>query len=127
MCIRDRVYAVDLQEGMLNIVRNKVKGTQLESSIELIKCDKDKISVPEKFDFILAFYMVHEVPDKVKFFESMKNYLNENGTMLIVEPKFFHVTKKEFESTISTAEKMGFKSSTGPKLWFSFSTILKKI
>ena len=122
-----KLYSVDLQEGMLNLIKKKIAGTELESRIHLIKSDADGFSLPEKVDFILAFYMVHEVPDKAKFFESMKNYLNENGTLLIVEPKFFHVTKKEFESTISTAEKMGFKSSTGPKLWFSFSTILKKI
>ena len=120
-----KVYAVDLQEGMLQIVRNKVQGTSLEKIIQLIKCEKDGIVIPEKVDFILAFYMVHEVPDKDKFFATIKNFLNDRGELLIVEPKLFHVSKKEFASTISKAEAVGFKAAEGAKLPFSFSSVLK--
>ena len=119
-----KVFSVDMQEGMLQIIRNKINGTSLEGIINLIKCEQDEIMVPEKVDFILAFYMVHEVPDKDKFFRAMKNILNEKGAFLIVEPKFFHVTKKEFAVTISKAEAAGFKVTQGPKLAFSFSAIL---
>lgn len=120
-----KVFSVDLQEGMLQKLRNKIHGTTIEGTINPIKCEHDKINVPEKVDFILAFYMVHEVTNKDRFFESLKNILNNNGELLIVEPKFFHVSKKEFNSTIEKAEKVGFKSSKGPKLPFSFSSILK--
>jgi ubiquinone/menaquinone biosynthesis C-methylase UbiE len=120
-----KVFAVDLQEGMLQKLRNKINGTPLEQIIQLIKCEKDKIVVPEKVDFILAFYMVHEVPDKNKFFTALKNYLNDGGEFLIVEPKLFHVSKKEFASTISKAEAAGFKAAEGPKLSFSFSSELR--
>lgn len=120
-----KVFSVDMQEGMLQIIRDKIRGTTLEGIINLIKCEQDEIIVQEKVDFILAFYMVHEVPDKDKFFRSMKNILNEKGAFLIVEPKFFHVTKKEFAVTIGKAEAAGFKTTQGPKLAFSFSTLLK--
>ena len=120
-----KVYSIDLQEGMLQKLRNKIYGTPLEKIIQPIKCEKDKIVVPEKVDFILAFYMVHEVPDKDKFFATLKNILLENGEFLIVEPKLFHVSKKEFASTISKAEAVGFKAGEGPKLAFSFSSVLK--
>lgn len=120
-----KVFSVDMQEGMLQIIRNKINGTTLEGIINLIKCEQDEIIVPEKVDFILAFYMVHEVPNKDKFFRAMKNILNEKGAFLIVEPKFFHVTKKEFAVTIGKAEAAGFKTTQGPKLAFSFSTLLK--
>jgi ubiquinone/menaquinone biosynthesis C-methylase UbiE len=120
-----KVYAVDLQEGMLQKLHDKIKGTSLEKIIQLIKCDKDKIVIPEKVDFILAFYMVHEVPDKDKFFRTLINFLNDKGKCLIVEPKLFHVSKKEFASTISKAEKVGFKATKGPRLPFSFSSLLK--
>jgi ubiquinone/menaquinone biosynthesis C-methylase UbiE len=120
-----KVYAVDLQEGMLQKLRIKIRGTSLEKVIQLIKCEKDKIVLPEKVDFILAFYMVHEVPDKEKLFLTLKNILNENGEFLIVEPKLFHVSKNEFASTISKAEAVGFKAAEGPKLPFSFSSLLK--
>jgi len=120
-----KVYAVDLQEGMLQKVHDKIRGTSLEKIIQLIKCEKDKIVIPEKVDFILAFYMVHEVPDKDRLFTTLKNFLNDRRELLIVEPKLFHVSKKEFASTISKAEAIGFKSAEGPKLPFSFSSLLK--
>jgi ubiquinone/menaquinone biosynthesis C-methylase UbiE len=110
---------------MLQKLRIKIRGTSLEKVIQLIKCEKDKIVLPEKVDFILAFYMVHEVPDKEKLFLTLKNILNENGEFLIVEPKLFHVSKNEFASTISKAEAVGFKAAEGPKLPFSFSSLLK--
>ena len=121
-----KVYSVDMQEGMLKKISSKIQGTELEERIKLIKCEQDRINVPGKVDFILAFYMVHEVPDKDNYFEELKNILNENGKFLIVEPKFFHVSKKEFKVTIGKAEKAGFKSTKGPKLPFSFSAILLK-
>ncbi len=120
-----KVYSVDLQEGMLQKLHNKINGTPLEPIIKLVKCEKDKIVVPEKVDFILAFYMVHEVPDKNKFFATLKNILNDGGEFLIVEPKLFHVSKKEFALTIRKAETAGFKSAEGPKLPFSFSSVLR--
>ncbi len=119
-----KVYSVDLQEGMLNLIRKKIADTELESRIHLIKSEVNGFNVPEKVDFILAFYMVHEVPDKDNLFKLLKNTLIENGRFLIVEPKLFHVSKKEFELTLRKAERAGFKITNGPKLGFSHSAIL---
>ena len=91
----------------------------------MVKCDQDKINISEKVDFILAFYMVHEVPDKNSFFKELKNALKETGEFLLVEPKLFHVSQKEFELTTRLAENNGFKIYPGPKLSFSRSAILK--
>jgi ubiquinone/menaquinone biosynthesis C-methylase UbiE len=121
---KGKVISADLQEGMLQKLRSKIKGTIFENRIALVKCDKDNINVSGKADFILAFYMVHEVPDKEKLFVSLKNILKENGQILIVEPKLFHVTKKEFASTIEKSVKAGFKAKEGPMLPFSFSALL---
>jgi ubiquinone/menaquinone biosynthesis C-methylase UbiE len=121
-----KVFSIDLQEGMLQKLRNKIQGTPLEEIIATIKCETDEIIVDEKIDFILAFYMVHEVPNKKLLFETLKNILNYDGKMLIVEPKFFHVSKKEFNLTIKEAEQIGLISTQGPKLPFSFSALLKK-
>jgi ubiquinone/menaquinone biosynthesis C-methylase UbiE len=121
-----KVFSVDLQEGMLQKIRAKIKGTQLEKIIIPIKCEQDAINVPEKVDFILAFYMVHEVPDKDKLFAALWALLDDNGQFLIVEPKMFHVSKAEFGITKEKAEQAGFKVSPGPKLPFSFSAVLTK-
>jgi ubiquinone/menaquinone biosynthesis C-methylase UbiE len=120
-----KVISADLQDGMLQKLSTKIKGTALEERIRLVKCDKDKIDISERVDFILAFYMVHEIIDKKRFFKELKNILNEKGQFLIVEPKLFHVSQKEFELTTKLAENNGFKIYQGPKLSFSWSAILK--
>lgn len=120
-----KIFSVDLQEGMLQKIRNKIHGTELEERIKLIKSEEDQINVPDKVDFILAFYMVHEVPNKNRLFGALKNVLDEKGQFLVVEPKLFHVTKKEFGLTMQIAERAGFRVTQGPKLPFSFSAILK--
>ncbi len=120
-----KVISADLQEGMLKKLSKKIKGTELEERIKLVKCDQDKINISERVDFILAFYMVHEVPDKNSFFNELKNVLKEKGEFLLVEPKLFHVSQKEFELTTRLAETNGFKIYPGPKLPFSRSAILK--
>jgi ubiquinone/menaquinone biosynthesis C-methylase UbiE len=121
---RGRVISADLQEGMLQKLMDKTRGTDLEERIELIKCDKDKINVVGRVDFILAFFMVHEVPDKHSLFRQMKVILNEKGRVLLVEPKLFHVSRREFESTIRLAEGVGFKTSKGPSVRFSWAAVL---
>jgi ubiquinone/menaquinone biosynthesis C-methylase UbiE len=121
-----KVISADLQEGMLQKLSNKIKGTELEERIKLVKCDKSKINISEQVDFILAFFMVHEVPDKNSFFGELKNVLKGKGQLLLAEPRLFHVSRKEFELTIMLAKDKGFKIYQGPKLLFSWSAILKK-
>jgi len=63
-----RVIAADLQERMLQKLKKKIQGTELEERILLHKCEQRKIGLQEKVDFILAFYMLHEVPVKELYF-----------------------------------------------------------
>jgi ubiquinone/menaquinone biosynthesis C-methylase UbiE len=121
---KGKVISADLQDGMLQKLANKISGTELEERIKMVKCDKDKLNVTEKIDFGLAFFMVHEIPDKGPFFKELKSILNEKGQILMVEPKLFHVSKKGFEATTKIAEHAGFKLNIGPRLPLCWSVIL---
>ncbi len=120
-----RVIASDLQEGMLHKLRDKICGTELENRITLHKCKENRIGVSEKIDFVLAFYMVHEVPNQEEFFNEMRVMLNPKGQVLIVEPPF-HVSKRMFEETIRKARDSGFTPVKGPKVVLNKTVILKK-
>jgi len=120
---RGKVFAVDLQQGMLDKVSAKVKGTELDSIIKLHKCSETSIGLKEKVDFALAFYVVHEVPNQTKFFAEIKALLKANARLLVVEPKF-HVSKKEFEETVRKAKAVGFKEIKSPKIFFSRPVLL---
>ena len=111
-----RVIGADLQEGMLNIVRGKIKGTELENRIVLHKCGQDKIGLTEKVDFVLMFYMVHEVPNKNSLFTEIAKLLNPNGKVLLVEPPI-HVSKAAFEETLQIAQNCGLKVISRPKMF----------
>jgi len=80
-----RVIASDLQEGMLGKLRDKIKGTELEERIILHKCGKNKIALSENVDFVLAFYMVHEISNHDEFFSEIESLLRPNGQVFIVE------------------------------------------
>jgi ubiquinone/menaquinone biosynthesis C-methylase UbiE len=118
-----RVVAVDLQEKMLEKVRKKIKGTDSEKIIELHKCEPDTLGVAEKVDFVLAFWMIHEVPDMQKLFIELKSILKSAGKIFIAEPKF-HVTKSDFEMMIKMLEKTGFEITGRPKVCISRAVLL---
>lgn len=120
-----RVIASDLQEGMLRKIRNKIRGTEIEERIILHRCEEDKIGITEQVDFVLAFYMVHEIPHQDMFFKEIASVLKTNGLILIVEPRF-HVSKKAFKQTIEKAQDAGLIPCEGPKVIFSKTVILKK-
>jgi ubiquinone/menaquinone biosynthesis C-methylase UbiE len=119
-----RVISADLQAGMLQELKLKIKGTVLERRITPVQCERGNINVSDHVDFILAFYMVHEVPEKAALFQQLRVVLKKNGKILLVEPKLFHVTKTEFEMTLGVAEKAGFTVTEGPKLFLSWSAVL---
>jgi ubiquinone/menaquinone biosynthesis C-methylase UbiE len=120
-----RVIASDLQEGMLQKIREKIQGTKLEKRIVLHKCEADRIGVEEKVDFALAFYMVHELPDQDSFLKEIASLLKPNGRFLIVEPPF-HVSKKAFEETIKKAGDAGLTVAERPRIFLSKAVLLKK-
>ena len=118
------VIASDLQEGMLRKLRKKIQGTELEKRIILHKCKEDELGVSEDVDFVLAFYMVHEVPDQEKLFNEIKSILKPNGQIFIIEPPF-HVSKAAFEETVRIAQNAGFSPVKRPKVFLSKTVILK--
>ena len=120
-----KVIAADLQEGMLDKVRQKIKGTEFEKIIELHKCREEYVGLSEKVDFILAFYMIHEVSDKEKLFEELKSVLKPDGKIFIVEPKL-HVSKRSFENMIEKVKGIGFHVSAIPGFSLSRAAVLTK-
>jgi ubiquinone/menaquinone biosynthesis C-methylase UbiE len=120
-----KVIAADLQQGMLDRIKKKIKGTEIENIIELHKCEEDRIGISKMVDFVLAFYMVHEVPDKDKFLKEIYSILKPEGTFFIIEPSF-HVSKKAFEETVNRADTIGFSQVKRPGMMLSRAVVLKK-
>lgn len=118
-----KVIAADLQDGMLETVNKKIKGTDLEQRIELHKCGKNEIGITEKVDFVLCFYMIHEVPNQVNLFNELKSILKPNGKVYIIEPKI-HVSEKAFGQMIHRLTETGFEIIDRPNVFFSKTALL---
>ena len=120
-----RVIAADLQEGMLEKVGHKIRGTELERRVTLHKCQEDRIGLMETVDFALAFYVVHEIPHQAAFFEELASIVKPCGFLLVVEPPF-HVSKMEFEETIGRAISAGFTVVDKPRIFPNKTVLLRR-
>jgi ubiquinone/menaquinone biosynthesis C-methylase UbiE len=120
-----KVISVDIQEEMLQILRQKSEDAGLDNRIILHKSRPDGIGVREKVDFALAFYMVHEVTDKVGFLREVASLLKPNGRFLIVEPRH-HVSKSSFEEIVEVAESTGLRLISRHKVLFSRAVLLRR-
>ena len=120
-----RVIASDLQEGMLQRVRRKITGTDFEQRITLHKTEEHKIGLSENVDFVLAFYVVHEVPDQEHLLKEIVSLLKPNGQLFIAEPSF-HVSNKAFEETVEIARAAGLLPVERPNVFLSNTALMEK-
>lgn len=119
------VIAADLQEAMLSKLKDKIKNINFEKKISFLKVEKGKLGLSDDFDFILVFYMLHEVPDQIKFLKELFNHLKPNGKILISEPKF-HVNKQDFQKSVNIINDIGFKIIEKPSIFLSRSIVIQK-
>lgn len=117
-----RVFAIELQAKMLEITEKRAKRAGVDQRLELHQCTPDNLGIQEKVDFILAFYMVHEVNDQSDFFDQLLSNLNPDGKILIVEPKF-HVAAADFQKTLETAGAAGLQLCERPPIRFSHTAV----
>ncbi len=120
-----RVIACDLQQGMLEKLNDKIRDTEMERRITLHRCREDRIGVSGAVDFVLAFYLVHELSDQGAFFAEMASILEPHGRILLAEP-LFHVGQRAFAETLATAEGAGLLPGAKAKVPFSRAVILRK-
>ena len=120
-----KVIAVDMQEEMLAIIQNKINGKPIANNIVLHKCSQDSINVREKVDFVLMFYMVHEVPSKENLFNEVLPLINKGGLLMIAEPGVLPAA--EFNGMVQNLKDRGFEEYQKIRIMFSKSIVLKKL
>jgi len=117
------VIAADLQPKMLEKMKMKISGTNLEKRVEAHLCQDDRIGISKKVDFVLAFWMVHEVPDQQGLFEELKSILKPGGRIWVIEPKI-HVSEKSFKKMINLLESASLEIVDRPKVSLSRTALL---
>lgn len=123
-----RVYAVDLQPRMIGALERRVRRAKLAGTVETRICPADTMGVSDldgSIDLVLAFYLVHEVPDVERFFREVRQALRPGGCCVVLEPAG-HVSEEAFESTLETARGAGFSITAGPDVYKSHTAVLKR-
>ena len=120
-----RVIACDLQDGMLRKLGAKIQGTPFEMQIRIHQCEARAIGWSGHVDFILAFYVLHELPDQRAVFQEMASILKPEGRILVVEPPF-HVSRAAFAETLAIAHRSGLMRVEQPRVFLSKAALLRK-
>jgi len=124
-----RVYAVDLQEEMLGIVRNNMEAESLINRVTTHQRMPDSLNLPPDlagtFDAAFAIFVVHEVPDPEKLFGEIKAHLKPGGTLFFSEPPII-VPGGEFRGKVALLEKMGFRLIDRSWFFLNRAAVLKK-
>ncbi len=119
-----KVVAVDMQEGMLQKLEAKASEKGLTDRIVSRQCSAESLGVQEKADFVLAFYVVHEIPDKENFFAETASFLAPQAALLFAEPPG-HVSKGDFEKCLQYAKNAGFDVVKRPRILMSKTALLR--
>jgi len=113
-----KVIAVDIQEKMLSVLRRRAVKEGVGTNLITHLSKPDDFGLKEKADFIVAFWMLHEVPDQGGLLRQVHSLLNPGGSLLVVEPKM-HVPARAFQRTVEFAIQAGFTPTRQVKVSLS--------
>ena len=118
-----RVFAVDMEEEMLGMVRRRAAAAGLAARIQTVLCSPREIGLEDgSVDFALACWMVHEVADQEGFLRQVFKLLKPGGRFLLVEP-IIHVSGADFNETSGMAIAAGFELLSRPKVSISHAAL----
>jgi ubiquinone/menaquinone biosynthesis C-methylase UbiE len=120
-----KVVALDIQKRMLDALRQRAERAGLSGNLTTHLGNPGDPAMPDNADFILIFWMIHEVPDQRAFLSDLGACLRPGGRMLIVEPHL-HVRAEKFRSTLDAAEQVGLRLTDRPGISLSRSALFTK-
>ena len=120
-----RVLAIDLQEKMLAGARRRAARAGVSERVQFCRASPAGFGVAGPVDFVLTFWMVHEVPDQERFLKEVHALLRPGGTWLLAEPPI-HVTQAMFDRTVAVAQSVGFTPLSRPRIAFSRAVLFAR-
>ena len=119
------VIAVDLQQKMLDRVKRRAVRGGVDDRISLRLCKPGDIGISGQVDFVLTFWMAHEVPDVKVMFGQIHAIVKDGGRWLLAEPRL-HTSLDRFEKILSEAIESGFSVVERPVVTMSYAAVLEK-
>lgn len=122
--ITGKVFACDVQNGMLELLRDKIKDSGLQQQIEVFNNGEDSLGLNVKVDFVVAFYSFHEMKYPDHIINDLNRIVKPETRILISEQKF-HVSGTTFNAIIQKMESHGFEICGRLPVFLSRAVIMK--
>ena len=74
-----KVICIDLQQQMLDGLRRRAEKAGVLDTIAMHRCEPTRLGLPEPVDFVLAFWMLHEVPDQAHSWPRSRRISSQPG------------------------------------------------
>lgn len=120
-----KVIAVDIEPRAVAVLERRAMKAGMIDRIERRLCQPGRLDVEdlrERVDLAVVIHMLHETPDPEAFLEEIHQALKKGGRLFIKEPRV-HVSRRDFESSVVLARRLGFGSS-GPQFDRGGHTVL---
>lgn len=103
-----KVYAVELQDGMLEKLKKRIAGCA--GKVEILHGNISDIDLPDEFaDVAFIYYAFHEIERKREGAGNIARAVKVNGILSIHEP-VIEVGREAMDKTRDAFESMGFRT-----------------
>jgi len=118
----EAIVALDIQDEMLSALRSRAerKGAR---NVRTVRYSGAGFGLEGTFDFILLFWMFHEVADKAGFVGELRRVSRAGTRILLAEP-LVHVGARSFDRSVDLFRSMGFAELASPRVGFSRARLL---
>jgi ubiquinone/menaquinone biosynthesis C-methylase UbiE len=123
-----KVVAADIQPRMLQSLRKRALRAGLADRIICCRSSAGRLGIDgvgQQFDFVLAFAVVHEIPDRRGLFEQLAAATKPGGRVLVADP-LSRFSAEELEETVALAAGCGFSRIGAPAISKSRTTLLQR-
>jgi ubiquinone/menaquinone biosynthesis C-methylase UbiE len=120
-----RVIALDLQAEMLAHVRARAEKQGLAGRVILHQSTHAGLGLDTPVDFVLAMWMLHEVPNRAEFIAEVVKLIKPGGRFLVVEPRI-HESAVGFRRTLGMVRDTGIRQVSSPFVIISQAALFEK-
>ena len=119
-----RVYAVEIQEGMVKKLKKRMAG--LHDKVDIILADIASYDIGHEIaDAAVMYYSLHEISNQRDAVINISRAVKQGGTLSIYEPTI-EVSGDEMSRAVKLFEDAGFKREAGRDGLFTRSVRLRK-
>jgi ubiquinone/menaquinone biosynthesis C-methylase UbiE len=118
---------VDVQPKMIERLKRRAANANLAERIDARVTRADSMQLDgldSRVDFVLAFAVVHEMPDAAAFFAEAAATMKPGARMLLAEPS--SQSEEEFDTELAMAKRAGLEAEARPPIRRARTALLRK-